>query len=121
LFRPVLLLPEGIESRLTPAPFRAILVHEFCHVQRGDHLAAAFHMAVETLLWFHPAIWIIGARLFEERERACDEEVLLRGNKPEDYASGILKVCRSYLESSLPCAPAITGADLNRRMLPSSR
>jgi hypothetical protein len=36
-------------------------------------------MGVEALFWFHPLVWWLGARLMEERERACDEEVLLMG------------------------------------------
>jgi len=116
VFRPVLLLPEGIANRLTPAQFRAILAHEFCHVRRRDHQAAAIHMVVEAVFWFHPLVWWIGARLVEERERACDEEVLRLGSEPEVYAAGILNVCRFCLESPLACAPGVTGADLKQRI-----
>jgi uncharacterized protein (TIGR03435 family) len=116
VLRPVLLLPAGIETRLTPEQLRAILAHEFCHARRRDNLWAAAHMAVETLFWFHPLVWWIGARLVEERERACDEDVVRRGNDPTVYASGILDVCRFYLESPLPCAPGVTGADLQERV-----
>ena len=57
-------------------PTRAIVAHELCHVGRRDNLAAAVHMIVEAVFWFHPLVWWIGTRLVEERERACDEEVL---------------------------------------------
>jgi bla regulator protein blaR1 len=70
IFRPVLLLPDGITDRLTPAQFQAILAHELCHLRRRDNLAAATHMLVEAIFWFHPLVWWIGARLIEERERA---------------------------------------------------
>jgi bla regulator protein blaR1 len=70
VFRPVLLLPDGIADRLTPAQFKAILAHELCHLRRRDNLAAATHMLVEAIFWFHPLVWWIGARLIEERERA---------------------------------------------------
>jgi len=52
--KPVVVVPEGIVSRLTPTQLQAILVHEFCHVRRRDNLAAAIHMLVEALFWFHP-------------------------------------------------------------------
>jgi len=116
IFRPVLLIPEGIATRLSPEQFRAILTHELCHVRRRDNLAAAFHMLIEAAFWFHPLVWWIGARLVEERERACDEEVLRQGGDPTVYASGILNVCKFYLESPLPCASGVTGADLKRRV-----
>ncbi len=116
VLRPVLLLPEGITERLTRQQMQAVLAHELCHIRRRDNLAAVLHMIVEAAFWFHPLVWWIGARLVEERERACDEEVLLQGNRPSDYAEGILNVCKLYLESPLACVSGITGADLTSRI-----
>ena len=117
IFRPVLVLPEGITAHLTPAHLDAILAHELCHVRRRDNLAAAVHMLVEALFWFHPLVWWIGARLVEERERACDEEVLRLGNRPNIYAESILKTCQFYLQSPLTCVSGITGSDLKKRIV----
>lgn len=117
IFRPVLLLPEGIMSRLTPGQFSAILAHEMCHVRRRDNLLAAIHMAVEAIFWFCPPVWWIGARMVEERERACDEEVLQSGRAPESYAEGILSVCKFYVGSPLAYASGISGSDLKRRIV----
>ncbi|HXE63884.1 MAG TPA: M56 family metallopeptidase, partial [Bryobacteraceae bacterium] len=75
IFRPVLILPAGITESLTPAQLDAVLAHELCHVRRRDNLTAAIHMMVEVIFWFHPLVWWLRARLVEERERACDEEV----------------------------------------------
>ena len=116
VIRPVLLLPSGITERLTSGQLSAILAHELCHARRRDNLTAALHMAVEAAFWFHPLVWWIGARLVDERERACDEEVLRSGSAPEDYAEGILNVCKLYLQSPLPCASGVTGSDLKKRI-----
>jgi len=116
VFRPVLVLPEGICERLTPAQFESVLAHELCHVRRRDNLAAAIHMLVEALFWFHPLLWWIEARLVEERERACDEEVLRTSTDPQDYAEGILEVCKLYLKSPLVCVSGVTGANLKKRI-----
>ena len=116
IFRQVLLLPDGIKERLTPAQFDAILAHEWCHVRRHDNLAAALHMAVEALFWFHPLVWWIGARLVDERERACDEQVLEQGILPAVYAQGILEVCRLYLEPRSTCVARVTGSNLKKRI-----
>ncbi len=97
IVKPVLLLPEGIAKRLTEAQLSAIFAHEMAHVRRRDNLSAAFHMLVEAVFWFHPMVWWIRTRLVEERERACDEAVLLSGNEPEVYAEGIINVCKHYL------------------------
>jgi uncharacterized protein (TIGR03435 family) len=115
-WRPTLLLPAGIFERLTAAQLQAVLAHEFCHVRRRDNLLASIHMVVEALFWFHPLVWWIGARLVEERERACDEEVLRSGSAPDDYAEAILSVCKLYVESPLLCVSGVTGADLKKRV-----
>lgn len=62
VFHPVLLLPAGISERLNDEQLNAILIHELCHVRRRNNLAAALHMLVEALFWFHPQVWWIGAR-----------------------------------------------------------
>ena len=116
ILRPVILLPEGIIDRLSRTEIDAILTHELCHLRRRDNLVAALHMFVSCIFWFHPLVWYIGGRLIEERERACDEEVLEGEGNPLDYAQTILKVCRLYLRSALPCASGVSGADLDRRI-----
>jgi bla regulator protein blaR1 len=73
-------------------------------------------MAVEALFWFHPLVWWIGARLVDERERACDEDVVGRGTEPEVYAESILKTCQFYVESPLVCVAGVTGSDLKKRV-----
>jgi uncharacterized protein (TIGR03435 family) len=116
VFRPVLLLPEGIMDNLTPDQFDAVLTHELRHVRFRDNLTAALHMCVETLFWFYPIVWWIGARLMDERERDCDEAVLRQGSRPGDYARGIVKICQTYVEAPLACASGIGGSDLKRRI-----
>lgn len=116
IFKPVLLLPEGIIDRLSSAQLNAVLAHELCHVQRRDNLAAAVHMFVESLFWFHPLVWWMKARLVEEQERACDEEVLRSGGDRQAYAESILKICEFYLTSPLICVSGITGSNLNTRI-----
>jgi len=114
--KPVLLLPEGIAERLTPEQLEAVLAHELCHVRRRDNLTGAIHMIVETVFWFHPLVWWIRARLVEERERACDDDVLKLVSDARVYAEGILNVCKFYLESPLVCVAGVTGSNLKRRI-----
>ncbi len=114
--RPILLLPAGIEQHLTPLQLEAVLAHELCHVRRRDNLSSAIHMIVEAVFWFHPLVWWIGARLVEERERACDEEVLRIFGEPRAYAEGILNVCKLYVESPLACVSGVTGSDIKKRI-----
>lgn len=117
IFRPVLLLPEGITAQLTTEQLGAIVAHEMCHVRRRDNLTAAMHMVVEALFWFHPAVWWIKNRLLDEREQACDEIVLQSGNQADVYAESILHVCKFCLESPLACVAGVAGSDLKRRIV----
>ena len=115
--RPVLVWPEGISERLEDVHLEAILAHELWHVRRRDNLAAAIHMMVEAIFWFHPLVWWLGARLIEERERACDEEVLELDSERQVYAKSILKVCEFCVGSPLACVSGVTGADLKKRIV----
>src|SRR5450631_3976035 len=84
---------------------------------RWRSVAAAMHMVVEAIFWFHPLVWWLGTRLVEERERACDEAVLLLGNQPEVYAESILKTCEFCVASPLAFVSGVTGADLKQRIV----
>jgi len=117
IVRPVLMFPEGISKRLEDAQLDAILAHEVRHVRRHDNLAAAVHMVVEAIFWFHPFVWWLGARMVEERERACDEDVLESGSERQVYAEGILKVCEFCLMSPLACMSGVAGGDLKKRIV----
>jgi len=116
IVQPVLMWPAGMETRFTDAQVEAILAHEIAHARRRDNLAAMMHMAVEALFWFHPLVWRIGARLVDERERACDEDVVERGTEPDVYAESILKTCQFYVESPLVYVAGVTGSDLKKRV-----
>ena len=116
IFRPILVWPHGISGRLENQHLEAILAHELCHVRRRDNLSATVHMVVEAIFWFHPLVWWLGARLLEERERACDEAVLESGGDRTVYAESILKICEFCVGSPMTCVSGVTGADLKKRI-----
>jgi bla regulator protein BlaR1 len=117
IIRPVVLWPAKISEHLQDSHLKAILAHEVTHARRRDNLAAAMHMVVEAIFWFHPMVWWLGARLVEERELACDEEVLELGNPPSIYAESILKTCEFCVGSDLACVSGVTGAELKKRIV----
>lgn len=117
LVHPILLLPDEILKHMPQSQLETVIAHELCHVRRRDNLTAAIHMVVEAVFWFHPFVWWIGARLVEERERACDEAVLSLGGEPRDYADAIVSVCKLYVESPLTSVSGISGADLKKRIV----
>jgi bla regulator protein BlaR1 len=115
-WRPMILLPAHIETYLTARQIAAVLAHEICHVQRRDNLTAALHMTVEAVFWFHPLVWWIGARLVNERERACDEQVLREIAEPLAYAQSIVNICKRYVEAPLMSVAGVGGSNINARI-----
>lgn len=71
--RPVILIPAAAFSGLSPAQIEAVLAHEMAHIRRLDFLVNLFQSALETLLFFHPAVWWLSSRLRAERELCCDD------------------------------------------------
>ena len=113
---PVILLPQGATVRLSDEELAAILIHELVHLERRDNLVVLLQRVLTSLLWFYPPTWLIDQKLLEERERACDEEVLRLTQAPETYASGILKVVGACLEGRMAGASSIGGSSFKRRM-----
>ena len=114
--RPVLFWPQPLSERLDEREIESIVAHELCHVRRRDNLLASISMIVEVMFWFHPLVWMIGARLNHERERACDEHVIVLGGDPRSYAQTILKTCELCLEAPLPTYSGVTGPNLRNRI-----
>jgi TonB family protein len=92
--RPVVVLPEDASTWPT-ARLRTVLLHELVHVQRRDLLAQVIGQAACSLYWFHPLVWVASRQLRKERERACDDAVLLRGVPAHDYAGHLLDLVRA--------------------------
>jgi TonB family protein len=71
--RPVVLLPSATALGLTPQQLEAVLAHELAHILRYDYLVNMLQTVVETLLFYHPAVWWASARIRQERELCCDD------------------------------------------------
>ncbi|HEY1304867.1 MAG TPA: TIGR03435 family protein [Vicinamibacterales bacterium] len=70
--RPIVVLPIAALATLTPMQVEAILAHELAHIRRHDSLVNLVQILAETLLFYHPAVWWISARIRLERECCCD-------------------------------------------------
>jgi uncharacterized protein (TIGR03435 family) len=116
IWRPLLLWPCAMSEHLSDDQIETILVHELSHVQRRDNLTALVHGLVQALCWFHPVVWWIGARLVDERERACDEAVVRAGRDRQVYAESLLKTCQFCVGAPVTCMAGVTGSDLKHRV-----
>lgn len=115
--RPVVVLPVAMLAGLTPQQIEMVLAHELAHVWRRDVLANLLQAAVETLLFFHPAVWWMSARVREEREHCCDDlAVAACGGDPVAYTETLLAL--EEARSGMPAfAVGATGGSLLRRAL----
>jgi beta-lactamase regulating signal transducer with metallopeptidase domain len=88
-FRPVVFLPVTALTGLSEEQLEVVIAHELAHIQRFDPFVNVFQVCVETLLFYHPAVWWLNKRIRAEREHCCDDiAVALCGNAVE-YARAL--------------------------------
>jgi beta-lactamase regulating signal transducer with metallopeptidase domain len=90
--RPAVLLPVFALTGLSEEQFKAVIAHELAHIRRHDWLVNLFQVLVESLLFYHPAMWWLNRRIRIERELCCDEiAVALTGSRLE-YARALTQM-----------------------------
>jgi beta-lactamase regulating signal transducer with metallopeptidase domain len=83
-FRPVVFLPVAALAGLSEEQLEAVIAHELAHIRRLDPFVNVFQVCVETLLFYHPAVWWLNKKIRAEREHCCDDmAVSLCGNAVE--------------------------------------
>jgi beta-lactamase regulating signal transducer with metallopeptidase domain len=104
LFRPVLLLPAGLDAELTPQQLRHVVVHELMHLKRLDIPSNWFMVLLQALHWFNPAVWLAFSLMRHDRELACDAATLLH-LAPADraaYGHTLLQLSAALPRNRLP-------------------
>lgn len=92
VFRSVILLPVSALTHLSPDQLEVVLAHELAHIRRGDYLWNMIQTMVETLFFFHPAVWWLGGQLRQQRELCCDDVALSCCADPVVYATALLRL-----------------------------
>jgi beta-lactamase regulating signal transducer with metallopeptidase domain len=88
-FRPIVLLPVTALTGLSEEQLRSVIVHELAHIQRLDPFVNVFQISVETLLFYHPAVWWLNQRIRAEREHCCDDIAVSLCGNPVEYARAL--------------------------------
>jgi beta-lactamase regulating signal transducer with metallopeptidase domain len=76
VLRPRISLPSGLDHLLNQQELNAVLMHELTHARRRDNLISLLYELAACVLWFHPLVWLAGARMSLFRELSCDESVI---------------------------------------------
>jgi GWxTD domain-containing protein len=101
--RPVVLVPIGCLTGLSPIQIEAILAHELAHIQRHDYLVSVLQSFVEAVLFYHPAVWWVSRQVRIEREDCCDDLAVRTSGDSLAYAKAL-----SLLEEHRSAYPAIS-------------
>jgi beta-lactamase regulating signal transducer with metallopeptidase domain len=102
--RPVVLLPMSAVSGLTTEQLEGVIAHELAHIGRYDAFVNLFQVAVETLLFYHPAVWWIGKRVRVEREHCCDDAAVAACGSVVTYVGALTSMAESKAAPALVMA-----------------
>ena len=113
--RPCILLPVSAVTGLGEAELRAVLAHELAHIRRCDYLVNLLQNAIETLLFYHPAVWWISRHIRQEREHCCDDLAVEVCGDVMLYANALAQL-EELRGNIFEPALAVTGGDLLARI-----
>lgn len=118
--RPVVLVPTSAFTGLTPQQIEVLIAHELAHVRRHDYLANLLQAVVETLLFYHPAVWWISAKIREAREHCCDDVAVAVCGDARLYARALLGMeeLRGVPRLAMAASGAPLAARIRRLLLP---
>ena len=92
--RPIILIPPAVAMGLSTQQLEAVLAHEIAHIRRYDYLVNLAQGVVETLLFYHPAVWWVSGRIRFEREMCCDDAAVRACGDPLGYAQALTAIAR---------------------------
>ncbi|HYO68171.1 MAG TPA: M56 family metallopeptidase [Archangium sp.] len=87
--RPVVLLPVTALTGLSARQLEMVLAHELAHIRRYDFAVNLVQTLVETLLFYHPAVWWMSRVIRVEREHCCDDIAVGTSGNAVSYARAL--------------------------------
>jgi uncharacterized protein (TIGR03435 family) len=112
--RPVILLPPATAMGLTPQQLEAVIAHELAHIKRHDYLVNVLQAMVETLFFYHPAVWWISKQIRIERELCCDDLAVASCGDALGYARALATLAKMQLAAPALAMAAAGGSLLHR-------
>ena len=90
--KPTILFPIALINQLSIVEIEAILAHELAHIKRHDYLLNIIQILIETIFYYHPAIWFISSKVRFERENCCDDLAIDKIGSSVSYAKTLIKL-----------------------------
>lgn len=115
--RPRLLLPARLRSELAREELRHVFLHELAHIKRHDVLVGWVMLALQTVHWFNPLVWVAFRRLRADRELACDSLALSYACPGEHKAYGLTVVKLLERFGQTVWAPSLAGILENKQLM----
>src|SRR5688500_271377 len=112
--RPIILLPASTLTGMTPEQIEMVLAHELAHIRRHDFAINLLQAFVETLMFYHPAVWWMSSRVRIERENCCDDLAVAVCGNPIQYARALTRLEELRAGATLVVAAANGGSLLDR-------
>jgi beta-lactamase regulating signal transducer with metallopeptidase domain len=112
--RPLVRLPATALTGLNELQLRSVLAHELAHIRRHDYLINLLQTAVETIFFYHPAVWWVGRQMRIERENCCDDMAVEVCGDATEYARALAQLEELRLAPSEPAIAASGGELLGR-------
>ncbi|MCB0577197.1 MAG: M56 family metallopeptidase, partial [Saprospiraceae bacterium] len=113
--KPFVLFPVGMINRLGPDEVEAVLAHEMAHIARRDWIYNLLQAFIETLFYYHPAVWWISMVVRRERENSCDDAALAATGNRIAYAKALVQV--QEMAKPAPVPALALGMGGSRRFL----
>lgn len=113
-FRPIVMLPVSALTGLSQDQLQSVIAHELAHIKRLDSFVNVFQICVETLLFYHPAVWWLSERIRDEREHCCDDIAVSICGDPLEYARALTMM--EQWRSAPALAMAATNGSLSARI-----
>jgi beta-lactamase regulating signal transducer with metallopeptidase domain len=111
---PVILVPTSAWTGLTPDQLRTIIAHELTHVRRHDYIVNLVQTVLETLLFYHPAVWWLTSRIRIEREYCCDDAAVRVCGDALCYAKALSSLEELRSDEAQPILASTGGSLMNR-------
>ncbi len=89
-FKPVILIPVELLTGMPSNQIESVIAHELAHIKRNDYIINVLQTIIETIFFFHPAVWYISAKIRDERENCCDDIAISLNNDSIAYAKALV-------------------------------